>query len=174
MLKMKNFLLLGLILPVFAITSCKTAKDQYDGHIHTKSDQVSINLDNFPKSYDSGKKIDVEKIVFTYKGTTYLPLLEGDKIVEGKFFVTRSETTPTLSFVKPANYTVQSNAESADMTFYTGILDAGEIYLSTEIKITVKNAGAMKPWVWYVVTAVVIFGVVAMVFFTRRYKEKHG
>lgn len=185
MLKHKKFLSLLLILPAFSVFSCAKAKEDYKVHQQSKEPDVvnTLKVDGKLKNteYDSnkGETLDLTGLTITVNGKTPNRINERkevkDLLIDNSYFVCSREDLPTNSFVG-SDYKATTNVESADFTFYIAaaikVSDSYEIYVSQGFKVTIKNSNAIKPWVWYVVTGVVIFGVIGMIFFTRHYKAK--
>ncbi len=171
----KKFLLLSLILSVFFITSCgEKPSEPHD--VINNDPNISFNWNNKPGEIKSGGKLPVDDFVVSYGNFNQnLKFLgEGSKEYENNnvFFISSNPTYPTNSIV--TNLTVTTNVERNDLTFYICTFQNNNVCVSGAQSITIVNSDALKPWVWYVVTGVVIFGVVAMVVFTKRYKEKHS
>lgn len=175
MLKHKKFLSILLVLPLFSIFSCAKAKEPYKVEKQEGDDPTHLVVTStLPTSINSGNKLDISKIEVTYNGTKIDWLGEKNKQFEDetKFFLITNANFPTNSIV--TNLEVTTNVDRNDLVFYVSHFDksAETVFVSKQLKITVINDNAIKPWVWYVVTGVVIFGVIGMVMLTRHYKAK--
>lgn len=187
MLKHKKFLSLLLVLPVFATFSCAKAKEEYKVHSYSKeeekiSEHLTVTGELAKKEYDSKKSevLDLDGLVITIDGQVATNRISErkevkDLLVSGSYFVCSRDDLPTNTFIG-GDYKANTNIESMDFTFYVAtavqVEQTYEIYVSQPFKVTIKNSDAIKPWVWYVVTGVVIFGVIGMVMLTRHYKAK--
>ncbi|MCQ2793987.1 MAG: hypothetical protein MJ207_01245 [Bacilli bacterium] len=186
MLKQKKFLSLLLFLPVFSLFACTKVKEDYK----VVTDQAKVK-DHLvvegtlkEKTYETkdAHPLNLDGLTVTIDGNpqdlTHKRITSKKDVLESGFFVCSNKDFPTNSIIG-LNDKPSTNVEKSDFTFYiaTTLKDKNDsytvyVYESDELKVTITNANAIKPWVWYVVTAVVIFGIVAMVTFTRRYKAK--
>ena len=157
-------------IPFLMLSSCGSAEDPYKDHIKVNDSSFVVNTDNIKKEYNDGELLDLTNISVKLNGNEISTQADEPKV--NCYFVTRSQSTPSLSLVKKENFKLSCNSSSADMTFYIGTLGGEDLYISDGITIKVNNPNALKPWVWYVVSGVVIFGVIGMVTFTRRKKAK--
>ena len=191
MLKHKKFLSLLLMLPVIGAFSCSKVKEPYHLIRQWIIDEVKdidftshLNVTDGPTKteYTTGEVLDITGINVSINGDSQVTRAANkDDIYNDKtFFVCSNASLPTNSFIGP-DYKATSNVESSELTFYiaAAIKKADndyDIYVAGVIdqfyKVTIKNPNAIKSWVWYTVTAVVIFAVVAMVSFTRHHKAK--
>lgn len=183
MLKQKKFLSLLLFLPVFSLFSCTKVKEDYK----IVTDQAKVKerlvvegkLEKTTYETKDGEPLDLTglKITIDHQDLTSKRIDKKEDILNEGFFACSNKDFPTNSIIG-LNDKPSTNVEKSDFTFYIAtVLEENDehivyVYESDELKVTITNASAIKPWVWYVVTAVVIFGVVAMVTFTRRYKAK--
>lgn len=178
MLKHKKFLSTLLVLPLFASFSCAQAKDTYN--IKKNGDEGNLLvLEATPEKWSQPIEAPFElnfdglKVKFD---ETYLNVL-AKNIDEAKeplsYFICTSDTVPSKSIIN--NYQVAwTNAQvNTQLNFYIAHLDNNDIHLSNKITINVINKGAFAgPWVIPVITIGIALIVVAMVFFTHRYKAK--
>lgn len=171
MFKHKKILYTLFLLPVCTLFSCQKAKEPYE--VKTRGNYpdewLYVDSTNLAKEITSGESIKTEQIIVKYKDKK-IEWSQDILAVDTYFFCT-NESFPTNSVVKDLKVT--SNTESADLNFFVAHVDvsANTTFVSSKITIKVNNPSALKPWVWFVVTGVVIFGVVAMVFYTKRRKE---
>lgn len=167
MLKHKKIFYLSLLLPVLTIFNCAKAKEEFE---HTQDDQLIATISK--TDYQNKESLVIDKVMYHDTDLTD-KWVKKDYQSDGYFICTNNEF-PSNSIV--TNLEMTTNVDKNDLVFYIAHFDHDDnkIHLSNAYTVTIHNEGALKPWVWYTVTAVVIFLVVAMVFFTRRYKEKHG
>lgn len=187
MFKHKKILSSLLVLPFFTIFSCAKAKEEYKVHRYSEeplevNKHLVVTGDLNKKEYDSTKqeKLDLTGLVIEVDGDSkdLVNDRRGDKasiLEEGTFFVCNREDLPTNTIIH-VDSKAGTNVESMDFSFYIGaaikVGDLYEIYVSKGFKVIIKNPSAIKPWVWYTVTAVVVFGIVGMVMYTRYRKAK--
>lgn len=167
MLKHKNFSRLLLILSLFLFFSCGKPSKDYNVTLDDKALYVKIDK----TEYKDGEDLVISEV--TYNGI-HLDWIKNDYEKNG-YFITTNNQYPLSAIV--VNLTMGTNVEKNDLLFYIGYFNASEgehgtVHLSEQRKVTITNDNALKPWVWYVVTGVVIFGVIGMTLFTRHYKMK--
>ncbi|MCQ2752860.1 MAG: hypothetical protein MJ206_01170 [Bacilli bacterium] len=181
MLKHKKILSSLLVLPFFMLFSCTKAKEDYPVHRYSQepekvNEHLVVTGELSKKEYDSTKEetLSLDGLTISIDGQVTTDR-KGDKesALQGGFFVCEREDLPTNSIVH-LDSKAGTNVEKMDFSFYIGAAIKNEIYVSRVFTVTIKNPNAIKPWVWYTVTAVVVFGVVGMVMFTRYRKGKRN
>jgi len=172
---MKFIKKISLFIPLLFLTSCGGVKESYAGKITADSTNLIVKTDKY--DYVNGDKLDISSLHVTFTGVSEEIPYEGESSnpVEGKYFITKSNTTPTASRVKSDSLTLQTSEEKKDETFYIGLIvkDNESLHVSTSITIHITNSQAMKKWVYWVVGSIVLFGCVALIYFTKRYKDNH-
>ena len=183
MLKHKKFLSLLLVLPLFSITSCQKATEKYsvikhgqDGNQLTYDFPVSwkdVHKAPFDLEFD-GLSVKFNDVELTTRATKLK-----DAQTEGTYFICTSESIPSQSIISNFHINKTNTNVNTTLTFYVAHLDykneskESKVHLSEKVTIKVYNEGAfMGPWFIPVVSIVVALLVVAMIFFTHRYKAK--
>ena len=178
MFKHKKILFVGSLIAMCSLFSCTKANEKYKVAKYSEGTSFPLKVvvpDRFKKDYEvSGKDdvlLDVGNLEVSYndKALTWDANIEK----ENNFFLCTNDSYPTNSVVKGLKIT--SSAERSDLNFFVAYIDLhleqATTFVSQRITVHVTNSGAIKPWVWFVITGVVIFGVVGMVFYTKRRKE---
>ena len=185
MLKHKKFLSLLLVLPLFSITSCQKATEKYTV---LKEGQEGNNLTcEFPASWKEVHKapfnledefVDLNVTFNNVKLTKVAKKLEDAKQAD-TFFICTSDSVPSKSIINNFKVNKTNTDINTTLTFYVAHLEYkdeskdSKVHLSKKVTIKVYNEGAfMGPWFIPVVSVVIALAVVAMVFFTHRYKAK--
>lgn len=184
MLKHKKILFLSLLATFFLSPGCTKATEPYE--VVKDSDKVKEHLvvsgELSVKSYDAKNgevlKLDGLTIKIDDDAQDLVTNRKNDKsnLESGGFFVCGRDDFPTNTIIG-SDYKATSNVEKLDFTFYIGaVIQTDGVYktfVSQSFTVSITNSNVIKPWVWYTVTAVVIFGVVGMVAFTKHHKEKN-
>lgn len=162
-----------LFVPLLFLESCGGAKESYAGKI--TADSKSLTVDVTKHDYVNGDKLDINTITVKFNGEVKQYEWEEPNPIEGKYFITKSNTTPTASRVKSDSLTLQTSEEKKSETFYVAYIvkNNESLHVSESITITITNSQAMKKWVYWVVGSIVLFGSVALIYFTRKYKHDH-
>lgn len=164
-----------LFLPLFMSFSCSKPKEPYQVHVQTNDEPNNLTVNaTLPETLKNGDKLPINTINVKYNNQPLDWLGENNKEfkTDGKFFLVTSSDYPTNSIV--TNLVVTTNVERNDLNFYVSYFNKNDetVYISRQLKVTITNDNVIKPWVWYTITAAVIFGVIGMVAFTRYYKNK--
>lgn len=188
MLKHKKFLFLLPLALIFLLPSCKPASEPYpilrfnnEPDKEEVSEHLTVTGSLIKEDYDASKNevLKLDGLTITIDGVNQ-NLIDNRKndnsdLESGGFFVCSRDDFPTSTIIG-SDYKATTNVEKLDFTFYIAtVIKIDDVYktlVSQSFKVSITNADAIKPWVWYTVTAVVIFGVIGMVMFTRHYKAK--
>lgn len=176
MFKHKKFFILTLGVTVCALFSCQKAEDTYT--VVLGKGPIYETTSAWKNTYESGEELSLDGLIVKFGEKVLSHTANKDEITNPNYyFICTSNSVPTMSI--NTNLTINSNAEDSDLSFYVAHIDEDlgpnkdtKVYVSEKITVHVHNGGALKPWVWFVVTGVVIFGVIGMVVFTKRYKAK--
>lgn len=188
MLKHKKILFLLPLAPLFLLPSCQPASEPYpllrynnEPDREEVSKHLTVTGPLKKADYEASKNevLSLEGLTITIDGVdqNLIDNRKNDKsdLESGGFFVCSRDDFPTNTIIG-SDYKATTNVEKLDFTFYIGtVIKIDEVYkilVSQPFKVSITNSDAIKPWVWYTVTAVVIFGVIGMVMFTRHYKAK--
>lgn len=150
-----------------ATNPCNVIKD---------SDNFS-NLEVFKTEINSGESIVTKNEIIKFNGIDYSLNLSTDYKKENTYFITGNNEYPTGSMIsKEESLIVNTDQETSTVKFFvaTYVQKEDTIYVSKVISVNVKNGKALKKWVLWVVVPVVMILVSLMVYFTKRYKDKHS
>lgn len=188
MLKHKKILFLLPLAALFLLPSCQPATEPYpllrynnEPDREEVSKHLAVDGELTYTSYDakSGEVLKLDGLTIKIDGNVQdlVANRKNDKsdLESGGFFVCSRDDFPTNTIIG-SDYKATTNVEKLDFTFYIAtvikIKDVYKTLVSKSFTVSITNSDAIKPWVWYTVTAVVIFGVIGMVMFTRHYKAK--
>lgn len=172
---MKKMKLLSLLvfIPFFGLTACN--KDEPYKNIIKDSTQLIAK--NSVTEYKSGTTLDVTKINVTFDGKPVEYEGSQENPVVGKFFITKSNISPTRNRVKQESLQLKISEEKKEQIFYVALLTGtgseDPVHVSSELKVLITNDKGMKTWVYWVVGPTVIVGASLLVFLTKKYKDKH-
>lgn len=187
MLKHKKFYSL-LFLPLFALTSCQSPKSVYtiyqagneNNHLTiTKPEKWSevIEIDKDP--YDLTN--DLTNLVVTYNGEqvkTWVPDLKTAQATNDNYFICVNDTNPTNGIVADIKIP-KPDIENSDFAFYIGHLEYVDesakttVHMSDKIVLKIHSKGGLIPWLVPVISISIVLIAMGMIFFTKKYKEKH-
>jgi len=164
-----------MLLPLFSLfvlSSCKTQTDPYK-NIEKDSNRLTDN-GKLTNKYENGDKFIIDLALEVYfDGVKVDYLTNKEKIEQNHYFVTTSNETPSLSRIIPES-TLGTNKQSYNLNFYIAYVDSNDkVYVSTAKPVTITNSKALNPILYYVGGGFIIVAVAAIVYFSKRYKEKH-
>ena len=178
MLKHKKFLSLLLVLPLFSVFSCAKAKEDYPIHTDPLPSQLKVEGELRKKTYETnkGEVLSLDGLTIKIDNTESTNRInKKEDILNNGYFVCSRKDLPSNTIIG-SDFKAGTNVEVSSFTFYIAtaleVNGSYEIFVSEGYTVTITNSNAIKPWVWYTITAVVVFGVIGMVMFTRHRKMK--
>lgn len=168
---LKYFFLL--VFPFFMLFSCSSGgtKNQYP--VYSDSERFSVDSSAFSKEYKNGDEVNFEtlKVTFDNKELVYSENINED---DDHFYVIADPASPNVIIMNHS--LASSNKETSTTNIYVAVLlkgtDETAYYVSEPITLTITNPNALKPWVLYTVSGVVILAIVGFSFFKGKKNAK--
>lgn len=139
-----------------------SAESKYQ--IVANSTRFVVNTDKFIFTYNDGEKIDTSRLVVTFDDKT---------LTYDEYFLTTNDAKP-LDGKIGKDATLSGSNKQQQFQFYIAYQfdEERKIFVSDGITITINNEKGSTPWVYWVVSGVVIAAIAVVLFLRSKDKAK--
>lgn len=160
------------IFPLFLLFSCSSKQPKVDYPIHTDSERISVDTSAFRREYENGDEVDFSTLKVTFDDQV---LIYSENVNEDNshFYVVNDPDSPSVVLM---NHSLASSSKETSSTdIYVAVLwrdsDGASYFISEPIELTIVNHNALKPWVLFTVSGIVILAIAGVSFSMGKKKK---